>query len=65
MKIKIGTRTVASLLVAVVAALTLATCGKVKAPNGGMDAPPGSDAPSGSGACTWDQGTWDSCTFAP
>ncbi len=62
MKIKITTRTVASLLVAVVAALTLATCGKVKSPSGG-----GSDAPlgSGSGTCTWDQGTWDSCTFAP
>lgn len=60
MIIKIKTRTLATLLVAVVAALTLATCGKVKSP-AGSDAPMG----SGSGTCTWDQGAWDSCTFAP
>ncbi len=64
MKIKLTTRTLASMLVAVVAALTLATCGKVKS-TAGSDAPKGSDGTSGSGTCTWDQGTWDSCTFAP
>lgn len=60
MKINLRGATLGWLVLAMITLVAIA-CGSVKATT---DASPGGEGGS-SGVCTWDQSTWDACSFAP